>query len=46
MVKLKRGLIQIYTGDGKGKTTAALGQAVRALGHEFKVGMVSFFKEP
>jgi cob(I)alamin adenosyltransferase len=45
-VKLKRGLIQIYTGDGKGKTTAAVGQALRALGHEFKVGIVSFFKYP
>ncbi|MDI6822005.1 MAG: cob(I)yrinic acid a,c-diamide adenosyltransferase [Actinomycetota bacterium] len=45
-MKLKRGLIQIYTGDGKGKTTAAIGQAMRALGHEFKVGMASFFKDP
>lgn len=40
------GLIQVYTGDGKGKSTAAIGQAVRASGHGFKVGFVSFFKDP
>ena len=40
------GLIQLYTGDGKGKTTAAIGQAVRAAGHGFKVGFVYFFKDP
>lgn len=42
----KKGLIQVYTGDGKGKSTAAIGQAVRAAGHGFKVGFVSFFKSP
>ena len=42
----KKGLIQVYTGDGKGKSTAAIGQAVRAAGHGFKVGSVSFFKDP
>ena len=42
----KKGLIQVYTGDGKGKSTAAIGQAVRAAGHGFKVGFVSFFKDP
>jgi len=42
----EKGLIQIYTGDGKGKSSAAIGQAVRAAGHGFKVGMVCFFKEP
>jgi cob(I)alamin adenosyltransferase len=42
----KKGLIQVYTGDGKGKSTAAIGQAVRAAGHGFKVGLVSFFKDP
>jgi cob(I)alamin adenosyltransferase len=42
----KKGLIQVYTGAGKGKSTAAIGQAVRAAGHGFKVGFVSFFKDP
>ncbi len=42
----KKGLIQIYTGTGKGKSTAAIGQAVRAAGHGFKVGFLSFFKDP
>ena len=38
------GLIQIYTGSGKGKTTAALGLAMRAAGHGFKVGILHFMK--
>ena len=42
----KKGLIQIYTGTGKGKSTAAIGQAARAAGHGFKVGFLSFFKDP
>ena len=42
----EKGLIQIYTGAGKGKSTAAIGQAVRAAGHGFKVSLVSFFKDP
>jgi len=42
----EKGLIQVYTGDGKGKSTAAIGQAVRAAGHGFRVGMVCFFKDP
>lgn len=42
----EKGLIQIYTGDGKGKSSAAIGQAVRAAGHGFRVGMVCFFKDP
>jgi cob(I)alamin adenosyltransferase len=37
-------MIQIYTGDGKGKTTAALGLAMRAAGHGFKVRMIQFLK--
>jgi cob(I)alamin adenosyltransferase len=37
-------MIQVYTGDGKGKTTAALGQALRALGHGMKVYMIQFMK--
>lgn len=39
-----RGLIMVYTGDGKGKTTAAVGQAVRALGHGYRVYMIHFMK--
>ncbi len=38
------GLIQVITGDGKGKTTSALGQAVRAVGHGYRVIMVQFMK--
>lgn len=38
------GLIQVYTGDGKGKTTAALGLAMRALGWGKKVCMIQFVK--
>ena len=41
---LQKGLIQVYTGDGKGKTTAALGLALRALGHGLKVVMIQFLK--
>lgn len=37
-------MIQIYTGNGKGKTTAALGLAVRAAGHGFKVRIIQFMK--
>lgn len=39
-----RGLVQIYTGNGKGKTTASIGLAVRALGHGRKVFMLQFMK--
>ena len=44
MHKLKNGFVQVYTGDGKGKTTAALGLAVRAAGDGLKVIMVQFLK--
>ncbi|MEO0102620.1 MAG: cob(I)yrinic acid a,c-diamide adenosyltransferase [candidate division WOR-3 bacterium] len=37
-------MIQVYTGNGKGKTTAAIGQAIRALGHNWKVLMIQFMK--
>jgi cob(I)alamin adenosyltransferase len=40
----ERGLIMVITGNGKGKTTAALGNAVRALGHGFNVGVAQFIK--
>ncbi|MEK7659450.1 MAG: cob(I)yrinic acid a,c-diamide adenosyltransferase [Patescibacteria group bacterium] len=39
-------MIIVYTGDGKGKTTAALGQAIRALGEGKKVIMIQFIKGP
>lgn len=42
--RLKQGLIQVYFGRGKGKTTAALGQGFRATGHGFKVYMIQFMK--
>ncbi len=42
--KRRQGLILLNTGDGKGKTTAALGVAFRALGHGMRVGMLQFIK--
>lgn len=41
---MERGYVQIYTGDGKGKTTAALGLGMRAAGNKLKVYMVQFLK--
>src|SRR5215475_12629552 len=40
----EKGLIIVHTGSGKGKTTAALGLAFRALGQGMKVGLVQFIK--
>ena len=40
----KRGYIQVYTGNGKGKTTASLGLAMRALGRNWRVLIVMFTK--
>jgi cob(I)alamin adenosyltransferase len=42
--KTKKGLVIVYTGNGKGKTTAALGMALRAAGHEKKTLIVQFIK--
>lgn len=44
-MKLEKGLIQVYTGNGKGKTTAAIGQAVRAAGLGLKTLIIQFMKE-
>ena len=41
---MQQGLIQVYFGRGKGKTTAAIGQGIRATGHGFKVYMIQFLK--
>lgn len=43
---LKRGLLIVFTGNGKGKTTAALGCAFRALGYRCRVCMIQFIKGP
>ena len=40
----RKGLVEIFTGDGKGKTSAALGVILRALGHGFRVCIIHFMK--
>lgn len=41
---IEKGLLIVHTGNGKGKTTAALGMVVRAMGHGMRVGVVQFIK--
>lgn len=40
-----KGLVYVYTGDGKGKTTAAIGSAVRAVGHGKRAVIIQFLKK-
>ena len=42
--RLERGMVEVYTGDGRGKTTAAIGLAFRAVGHGLRVHIIQFMK--
>ncbi|MEM3699803.1 MAG: cob(I)yrinic acid a,c-diamide adenosyltransferase [Candidatus Bathyarchaeia archaeon] len=44
MPKLEKGMVQVYTGNGKGKTSAAFGLALRAIGRGLKVYIIQFIK--
>lgn len=43
-IQIRHGLVAVYTGEGKGKTTAALGTVVRAVGYGLRVYMLQFIK--
>ncbi len=43
--RLAKGYLQVYTGNGKGKTTAAVGLSIRALGNGLKIYFVQFMKD-
>ena len=40
----ERGILIVFTGNGKGKTTAAFGTVTRAVGHQKKAGVIQFIK--
>jgi len=40
--KTKKGLLIVFTGNGKGKTTASLGMALRTIGHGYKAAIIQF----
>ena len=42
--RLKKGMVEVYTGNGRGKTTAAIGLAFRAVGHGLRVHIIQFMK--
>tara|TARA_Y100000766_G_scaffold283824_1_gene300545 strand:+ start:1015 stop:1707 length:693 start_codon:yes stop_codon:yes gene_type:complete len=42
--RIKKGLLIVFTGNGKGKTTASLGMALRTIGHGYKVAIIQFIK--
>ncbi len=45
MGKLKQGFVHVYTGNGKGKSTSAVGQAARAAGHGLKIYILQLMKD-
>jgi len=45
MKKIKNGMIQVFYGNGRGKTSAAIGTAIRAAGHGLRVAVIQFLKD-